>query len=348
MRMKGSSAASRIADLEILNHRQQRPPPPQRVGPGRLVLALSGLISTFALGYVAGRMDVADSLRPDAVTADDQPSALLEASRGGAADADRPGTLDVSGRIVVRRTATVSSTYTARLKALHVQEGDLVQAGQVVAELDAAEADAAFAAASGRLAQVRALEQQALASRSLSDRQLSRAEALARGGNVTQARLDELRSTAASMAAAAAAAHSALEVAQAEQQSAAIVRQRLVIRAPFTGVVSDVSAEIGEVVSPASAGGGFVRTGILTLLDLDSRELEVFVPERHVGRIHPGTKGELRLEALPSETFAVTTAAVASEVDAQRGAVKIRMSIDNLSPKLLPNMSVTVRLNVQQ
>ncbi|MGZ8284663.1 MAG: efflux RND transporter periplasmic adaptor subunit [Allosphingosinicella sp.] len=256
------------------------------------------------------------------------------------------GDLDVSGRVVVRRIATVSSAYTAQLKAVHVREGDFVKAGQVLAELDASEAEASRDGAASRVEQLRASERRAVAAQTLARLQLQRGEALGRTGYVTSSRLDELRAAAKSAEAEAQSVRHSRQAASSDLQSASIRQGRLVVRAPFAGVVSAVSAEVGEIVSPSSAGGGFVRTGICTLLDLDSREVEAFVPERHLATLKPGTLAEIRSEAIPGQRFRARVASIGSEIDVQKSAVKIRLALVDMDQRLLPNMSVTVRLNM--
>jgi len=257
-----------------------------------------------------------------------------------------PGELDVSGRVVVRRIATVSSAYTAQLKAVHVREGDFVQAGQILAELDASEAEASREGAASRVEQLRASERRAVAAQNLARLQLQRGEALARSGYITSSRLDELRAAVQTSEAEAQSLRFSRNAASSDLQSASIRSRRLVVRAPFAGVVSAVSAEVGEIVSPSSAGGGFVRTGICTLLDLASREIEVFVPERHLATLRPGTEAEVRSEAIPGQRFRARVASIGSEIDLQKSAVKVRLALVDLDPRLLPNMSVTVRLNM--
>ena len=73
----------------------------------------------------------------------------------------------------------------------------------------------------------------------------------------------------------------------------------LKVRAPFDGVVISKDAQPGEMISPMSAGGGFTRTGIATIVDMDSREVEVDVNEAYINRVKANQRVEATLDAYP-------------------------------------------------
>lgn len=321
-------------DIDLLAQ-PSRPAAPEPNGHSRAWL-LAGAAALFLAGVSTrfiGAGAEAAAPAPEPLPAASGPVAIASA-------------VDVAGRVVVRRAATVSSAYTAQVKALNVREGDAVAAGQVLAELDSSEADAAVRSAEARVAQLGAARAQAEAAGRLRALQLSRARTLAERGYASAAVLDELKSAEAVAQAELRASKSGVAAAEADLRRARAVRERLVVRAPFAGLVSAVSAEVGEVVSPASNGGGFVRTGICTLLDLTSREIEVFVPERYLPRLRVGASADVSADAAPGLNVVAKVATIAPEVDAQRGAVKVTLRADGLDARLLPNMNINARLRL--
>lgn len=252
--------------------------------------------------------------------------------------------ISLSARVIAKRRTTVSSTYTAILDKVFVKEGDMVVAGQPLAEMDILEARASMAAASARLRQAGASVDNVAAEVEVTRLRLERAMELSPRGFVSRAELDERTADYTSAQARMNQATSAREAARADLQSASVTVDRAIIRAPFSGVVSAVSAQPGEVVSPVSAGGGFVRTGICTLIDLDSRQLEAWLPERYLDEVFVGQTAEFTSDALAGDKVMGTISSIGSELDAQRGAVLVTLDLGQLDPRLLPNMSGTIRI----
>jgi len=114
------------------------------------------------------------------------------------------------------------------------------------------------------------------------------------------------------------------------------------IRAPFDGVVVSKDAQPGEMVSPVSAGGGFTRTGVSTLVDMGSLEIEVDVNEAYIRRVEPGQRVEATLDAYPDWKIPARVIAIVPTADRQRATVRVRIGFDELDPRILPDMGVKV------
>lgn len=272
-----------------------------------------------------------------------KPLAVETATAVAPAGSGRPAVLNASGYVVARRIATVASRVTGQLVDVRIEEGMEVAAGQVLARLDAASANAAL--------EVAARTREA-ASRSLAEievrladarRTLARTQEL-RGRNlVAQSALDAADADVNALAA-------RLEAAKAEVGVAAstLAQRRqdvddLVVRAPFAGVVISKDAQPGEMVSPISAGGGFTRTGIATIVDMDSREIEVDVNEAFINRVRAGQPAEAALDAYPDETLPARVINIVPTADRQKATVKVRIAFEKLDPRILPDMGVKVR-----
>ncbi len=251
--------------------------------------------------------------------------------------------LNASGYVIARRLATVSAKVTGQVATVSFEEGAAVEAGQVLATLDDALARAALDVAE---------RQQEAARKGLAEVEVRLAEAVRERDRLRRLREDRLVSESALDAAEANAASLAarLESAKAELAVAAgAVRLRrqelddLVIRAPFDGVVISKDAQPGEMVSPISAGGGFTRTGIATLVDMDSREVEVDVNEAYINRVATGQRAEAVLDAYPDWRIPARVLAIVPAADRQKATVKVRIALDELDPRILPDMGAKVR-----
>jgi len=251
--------------------------------------------------------------------------------------------LNASGYVVARRIATVASKVTGRIVEVHVEEGALVHAGDVLARLDTS--TAAAAAEVARRARESARRSLAEVEVRLADaeRTLARDQELAARKLVPQSVLDTAGADVAALKA-------RLEVLRADVASSeAVVHQReqdledLIIRAPFTGMATSKDAQPGEMVSPISAGGGFTRTGIATIVDMDSRELEVDVNEAYIQRVHPGQAVEARLDAYPDAPLAAHVINIVPTADRQKATIKVRIGLDALEARILPDMGVKAR-----
>jgi RND family efflux transporter MFP subunit len=115
-----------------------------------------------------------------------------------------------------------------------------------------------------------------------------------------------------------------------------------IVRAPFTGVVTSKNAQPGEIVSPLSAGGGFTRSGICTLVDMDSLEVEVDVSENFISRVKADEPATLKLNAYPDWNIPAYVIAVVPTADRSKATVKVRVGFKSRDPRILPEMGARV------
>lgn len=313
-----------MADLRL--DRTERPRPALRWV--RWLVGLVVWLGLLALGYWALRA------RPVPVR--------TQVARAEATVAGRRPVLNASGYVVARRQATVSSKITGRVVEVLIEEGMQVQEGQVLARLDDTNiraslhlAQAQLEAAKTALAETRARLEEA-------EKQLARVAALAAKNVAAAAELDRAEAEAKSLRARLEAQASQVTVAERE---VAVWQQQLedtVIRAPFSGVAIAKNAQPGEMISPISAGGGFTRTGIGTIVDMNSLEIEVDVNESFLNRVHPGQAVEAVLDAYPDWKIPCKVIALIPTADRQKATVKVRVGFERLDPRILPDMAVRV------
>jgi RND family efflux transporter MFP subunit len=250
--------------------------------------------------------------------------------------------LNASGYVTARRAATVSSKITGKVVEVLIEEGMAVKEGQVLARLDVATPERQYDLAVAQLDSARrALTENEVRLKQAKISQ-ARAHRLAGQGISTQADVDAADAEANSFAARLELGRQ--EVTVAERQVAAR-RQDLddtVIRAPFTGVAVTKDAQPGEMISPVSAGGGFTRTGICTLVDMASLEIDVDVNESYIGRVKPGQKAQAVLDAYPDWAIPAHVITTIPTADRQKATVKVRLAFEKLDPRLLPDMGVKV------
>jgi RND family efflux transporter MFP subunit len=250
--------------------------------------------------------------------------------------------LNASGYVTARRQATVSSKVTGKVTELRVEEGMKVQEGQILARLDDTNvktslrlAEAQLVSATNALAETRVRIREA-------DRELERQSGLIKNKVATQADYDHAE--AAALAFKARLEQQQSEVAVAQRQVAYWEQQLddTIIRAPFAGIVTSKNAQPGEMISPISAGGGFTRTGICTIVDMESLEIEIDVNESYINRVEPGQAVEATLDAYPDWKIPCKVIAIIPTADRQKSTVKVRVGFDKLDPRILPEMSVKV------
>jgi RND family efflux transporter MFP subunit len=250
--------------------------------------------------------------------------------------------LNATGYVTARREATVSSKFTGRVMDVYVEEGMRVIPGQVLAKLDAAtperalhlaQAEAAAAASSLEETRVR-IEQARL--------EMQRATSLQSQQIQSKADLDRARAEYNALQARLAAQRDQFAVSQRNVQLRQQDVEDTIIRAPFGGVVVSKNAQPGEMISPISAGGGFTRTGICTIVDMDSLEIEVDVNESYINRVRPNQKVEAILDAYPDWRIPAHVITVIPTADRQKATVKVRIAFDLKDPRILPDMGVKV------
>jgi RND family efflux transporter MFP subunit len=260
----------------------------------------------------------------------------------------RASVLDASGYVVARRQATVSSKITGRLVEVAFEEGTSVQQGGVLARLDDANArhalelaEAQHAAAVSALRELEVLLRQ-------SEIDLRRIRDLVGQGIESQSALDKTLAERDSLAARLDAARANVNVAERE---VAVRRQEVedtLIRAPFDGVAVSKDAQPGEIVSPMSAGGGFTRTGIGTIVDMSSLEIEVDVNEAFIQRVRPNQPVQATLQAYPDWKIPAHVITTVPAADRQKATVKVRIAFDQLGdPRILPDMGVKVAFHAE-
>ncbi len=250
--------------------------------------------------------------------------------------------LNASGYVTARRQATVSSQITGRIREVLVEEGMRVQEGQVLARLDDATASVNLELAQAQLTAARSTLAETEVRLREAGITLERTQGLVAAGIASQADLDAARAAFDSLQARLALGRE--EVTVAERQ-VSVLRQQLddtIIRSPFTGIVVSKDAQPGEMISPVSAGGGFTRTGICTVVDMHSLEIEVDVNESYIARVEPGQPVEATLDAYPDWRIPAHVITPVPTADRQKATVRVRIAFDRLDPRILPDMGVKV------
>jgi HlyD family secretion protein len=250
--------------------------------------------------------------------------------------------LAASGYVVARRKATIASEITGKVVELRVDEGNVVEAGQILAQLDSSIAETDLA-----LAQSRALASQAAVGAIAADlrdaqRIFDRTQTLSQKNFASEADLTKAEARVGVLRAQLNQSQAQLETARLDAQRAAKVLEQHRIRAPFAGVVIERSAQPGEMISPMSAGGSFTRTGICTIVDMDSIEVEVDVNEAFIGRVHAGGPVTAVLDAYPDWTIPASVIAIVPTANRDKATVKVRIGFSIKDPRILPDMGIKV------
>jgi RND family efflux transporter MFP subunit len=267
--------------------------------------------------------------------------AVAQPLTGGAAAA-AGSILDASGYVVARRSATVASKITARMVELDIEEGEHVKAGQVIAKLDDTNVRAALDQATAQLAYAKAGLAETQVNLANAQRDYDRQKSLLQGHFVSQAVLDNSLTTLDALRAQLATQRSNIEVGASGVNIARRNLDDTVVHAPFAGVVTVKAAQPGEMVSPISAGGGFTRTGIGTIVDMDSLEIQVDVNENFINRVLPAQRVDAKLNAYPDWQIPAHVIAVIPTADRSKGTVTVRIAIDQKDNRILPEMGVRV------
>ncbi|MBE2212805.1 MAG: efflux RND transporter periplasmic adaptor subunit [Opitutaceae bacterium] len=250
--------------------------------------------------------------------------------------------LNASGYVTARRAATVSSKVTGRVIDVLVEEGMKVEEGQVLAHLDSSNVAVNLRLAEAQLEAARQSLGETEANLVLAQKNFERSTNLAEAKVVSASDLD--RAVAELAALQARLARQRSEILVAEQQVATWKQQidDTVIRAPFAGIVTSKNAQQGEMISPISAGGGFTRTGICTLVDMNSLEVEVDVNEAYINRVSPGQPVQVTLDAYPDWRIPAKVIAIIPAADRQKATVRVRVGFEALDPRILPDMGLKV------
>jgi RND family efflux transporter MFP subunit len=250
--------------------------------------------------------------------------------------------LDATGYVTARRIATVSAQVTGKVETVLIEEGMQVAEGDVLATIDDTEWRAQVALADAQLESARSQLVEIQAQLSNARRDLERQRDLAARGLTSQAAVDAAGTEVDALAARLGSAASGIAVARRSLELARVRLDNTIIRAPFAGIVTVKAAQPGEMISPVSAGGGFTRTGIGTIVDMDSLEIQVDVNESFIQRVHPGQRVEATLNAYPDWRIPAEVIAIIPTADRSRATVRVRIAILERDGRIVPDMGARV------
>ncbi len=263
-------------------------------------------------------------------------TAVAAASSGDAA------VLQATGYVVARHEATISAQLIGTLTSVSVEEGDHVKKGQILARLDPTayqaqldSAKAQYAAAQAGIVKARATLQQDRAN-------AARLNAVVARGYVSKQDAQQANTLVSTDKAGLDVAIKQAQAAQDQVQAAQVNLDFTIIRAPFSGVVTDKAAEVGEIVSPYTAGGGGIAGGLATIVDMNSLEVDVDVNEAYISRVVPGMPVEAVLDAYPDWKIPAHVIAIIPSADKSKATVKVRIALDQKDPRIIPQMGVRV------
>ncbi|MFZ2234863.1 MAG: efflux RND transporter periplasmic adaptor subunit [Dokdonella sp.] len=264
------------------------------------------------------------------------------AAPSAAASSEPNAVLQATGYVTARRQATVSAQITGTLTEVLIEEGERVEAGQVLARLDDTAQQARMAEARAQVASAQAQAGQFRTQLAQNKRDLQRQQDLIGRKLVSQQALENVRTQGETFTAQLAAQQSSVALAEAQLRSAQVQLDYTTVKAPFGGVIIAKAAQVGEIISPLSAGGGFTRTGIGTIVDMDSLEIEVDVNESYINRVQPNGKAETVLDAYADWTIPSHVVAIIPTADRSKATVRVRIGLDTKDPRILPDMGARV------
>ncbi len=320
--------ADLLKELRIEKHQRED----HGQGPGRWPWIVGGIVVVLVLAGLGGWL----LTRTRAIEVQ---TAQAQSPAGNAAAG---AVLQATGYVTARRQATVSAQITGTLTQVLIEEGDHVKKGQIVATLDDAQYKAALDAARTAADAAHALVAQYQAQLTQNQRDAVRQETLATKGLVAQQDAEQARTLVNTTR-----AQLVSQQRTAASDDAQVVEARVnfdycVIRAPFDGVITTKDAQIGEIISPFSAGGGFTRTGVGTVVDMDSLEVEVDVNEAYIGRVKPNMPAEAVLDAYPDWKISAHVIAIVPAADRGKATVKVRVALEQKDARIVPDMGVRV------
>ena len=316
---------------ELRIDRNAAPPPPSRRG---LWIGLA-IAAVVLLVLAVGAWAVFSREKPVEVKI-----ATVTTISGG--DASSASVLDATGYVVARRMATVSAKITGKVREVLIEEGQRVEAGQVMATLDPIDADAQRSLSRAQLGAAQSQVTGVQARLKQAEADAARLSRLVAQQLVSRSQYDQAIATRDALRAELLTAQRNAKAASDGLRIADIGVDNTVVRAPFAGVVTAKAAQPGEIVSPLSAGGGFTRTGIGTIVDMDSLEVEVDVGEAFIGRVQPQMPVQATLNAYPDWKIPAEVIAVIPTADRGKATVKVRIALKSKDPRIVPDMGVTV------
>jgi RND family efflux transporter MFP subunit len=280
---------------------------------------------------------------PEHAAAPPSPAPAPPPAAGNApAEPRRAGALVASGYVVARRKATVAAEITGKVVEVMIEEGMVVKAGQVVARLDSVLAEKDVALARSRAEAAEAAIGMITADLEEANRILARIRSLSQKSIASEADLTRAGARVGVLSAQLRQSRAQLETARLDAERSQAMLDKHQVRAPFSGIVVDRSAQPGEMISPLSAGGGFTRTGVCTIVDMDSIEIEVDVNEAFIGRVTAGHGVAAVLDAYPDWTIPASVIAIVPTANREKATVKVRIGLQRKDPRILPDMAVKV------
>ena len=320
--------AQLLKELRIERHQRED----HGRGPGRWPWIAGGAIALLVLlagagwmllGHRAVAVQIATAVTP---TSDGEAGAVLQAT----------------GYVTARRQATVSAQITGTLTAVLIEEGDHVMQGQVLARLDDSGYKANLAAAKAQADAAHAQVAQYRAQLAQSTHDAARLQSLVARGLVSKQSAEQAQTQVDSLRAQLNAQLQQARSADAQANVAKVNFDYTVVRAPFSGVVTTKDAQVGEIISPLSAGGGFTRTGVGTIVDMDSLEVDVDVNEAYIGRVKPGMLAEAVLDAYPDWKIPAHVVAIVPTADRGKATIKVRVALEQKDARVVPAMGARV------
>jgi len=291
-------------------------------------------LAVVALAIVAGAWLWLGRAQPLAVTV---AAAAPMATAGGSASV-----LDATGYITARRIATVSAKVTGKVREVMIEEGQRVEEGEILATLDDAEAQAELSLREAQLASARAQLDEIRTNAANARREYERQQSLDARKLTSASALDGARTLVEALDGRLRAQEREVDVASESVDSAQVQLDNTIVRAPFSGVITVKAAQPGEMISPISAGGGSIRTGIGTVVDMDSLEIQVDVNEAYINRVQPGQPVEAVLNAYPEWKIPARVIAIVPTADRSKATVKVRIALDERDARIVPDMGVRV------
>ena len=263
-------------------------------------------------------------------------------ARANGQGASNDAVLQATGYVTPRRMATVSAQITGTLTEVLIDEGFKVKKGQVLARLDDTGLKAGLAAAEAQVRSTEANLGQVRAQLAQAQADSRRQTELASSGMTTHQAQEQAATAVKTVGAQLEVAQRQIEAAQAQARQAKVNFDYATVRAPFDGVVTARAAQVGEIISPLSAGGGFTRTGVGTIVDMDSLEVNVDVNEAYIAQVKSDMPCEAVLDAYPDWKIPAHVVAVIPSADRGKATVKVRVALDQKDDRVVPDMGVRV------
>jgi RND family efflux transporter MFP subunit len=323
-----NASAELLKELRLERSKTPSTPPPSRRGLWIGLGVAAAVLLALAAWLLLGREQA-----PEVRTAP-----VVAISSGGGANAS---VLDASGYVVARRMATVSAKVTGRVKEVLIEEGMRVEEGQVLARLDPIDADAQRTLAASQVSASKSQAESVQAQLVDAEANAKRLSQLVGQQLVSRAQYDQAIAQRDALRAQLTTARRNAQVAGDQLRIADQGVDNTVVRAPFSGIVTAKAAQPGEIVSPL-ATGGFTRTGIGTIVDMESLEVEVEVGESYIGRVQPKMPVEIVLNAYPDWRIPGEVIAIIPAADRGKATVKVRVALKQKDARIVPDMGVRV------